>query len=315
MYSLTAAPEYQGVRRHIAMLNPCLLLVLMFVLAACGVSYHLEPARLTVSGSELTSREAMLDALSPLLREQGFEDLGTDEQMISLLRRTRGSDERLLFELQNRYTYLHGARDLRVEVIDFTVPGMRTSALPYDPPPGPYFELSIYEGRPSGFSAEGHAFVSLLQDELGRTLGEPVAMVTPPPASNSRAYWVTTIVNAATTVVWWTVVFLVTIFLCAVLARIALRRAPISRAAKRGIFLLAGTWLAAPLPFPAASILVVMLPNIFAFPWTNIEYYQRVGTVAALSFPIAFLLCTQIAVWVFPGTPGSTSREHRGRAS
>lgn len=292
------------------MLKQCLLLVSMFVLAACGVSYHLEPARLTVPGGELTSREAVLGALSPLLHEQGFEDLGTDEQMISLLRRTRDSDDRLLLELQNCYTYLHRARDLRVEVIDFTVPGMRTSALPYDPPPYPYFELRIYEGRPGGFSAEGHVFVSLLQDELGRTLKEPVAMVSPPPASDPRTYWVITIVNAVATALWWTIVFLVAISLCAVLARIALSRAPMSRAAKRGIFVLAGTWLAAPLPFPAASILVVMLPNVLAFPWTDIEYYQRVGTVAALSFPIAFLLCTQIAVWVFPKTPDSTGRDH-----
>jgi len=297
------------------MLRTCLRLVAMFLLAACGISYHLEPARLTVSGGEVASREALLDALGHLLRKQGFEDLGIDEQMISLLRKTREPDDRLVIELQNRYTYLHRTRDLRVEVVDFTAPGMEISTLPYEPPPESFFELRIYEGRPEEFSEEGHVFLSQLQDELGRTLRASVAMASPPPASDPRRYWVTTIFNSLAIAVWWTVVFLVAIALCAALARIALRQASISCAAKRGIFVLAGTWLATPLPFPAASILVVMLPNVFAFPWTSIEYYQRVESVAVFSFPIAFLLCTLIAVWVFPGKPRSTSRDHCKQAS
>ena len=296
------------------MLKPFFPFIAMLLVAACGVSYHLEPARLTIPESDRASRQTVIEALSQLLREKGFEELGTDERMISLLSETLDPHDPIVVELKHRYTFLHEARDLRVVVIDFTVPVMRARGPPYDPPPGPYFELSIYEGRPGGFSSEGHEFVLLLQEELRRMLGAPVAMATPPPASDPGTYWTITITNALAMAVWWTMIFLVAMTVYAALAKKVLRNARLPLAAKRIIFVLAGTWLSAPMPFPAASILVVMLPNVLAFPWTDIEYYQRAGSVAALSFPVAFLLSTLVAIRIFPATPDMTDKDPGLRA-
>jgi hypothetical protein len=78
-----------------------------------------------------------------------------------------------------------------------------------------------------------------------------------------------------------------------------LKRAPIPVNAKRGLFILVNAWLATPLPFPVATILVWTLPNLLAFPWTYPDYYSRVLDVALVSFPISLALCALIARKLF----------------
>lgn len=68
---------------------------------------------------------------------------------------------------------------------------------------------------------------------------------------------------------------------------------------KRLIFAVVNAWLVAPLPFPAAFILVIPLPNLFAFPWTSTDYYSRVASFAAVSFPLTLLLCAVVSLFLF----------------
>lgn len=153
--------------------------------------------------------------------------------------------------------------------------------------------------RPGGFSSEGHRFVAMLQQELDRTLSTRVTVVTPPPATNQATYWRVTAINALTLCIWWTVVFLIVVSVTASVSLYFLRMMPVSVPTKQGMFVFFNTWLATPLPFPA-TIVAVLLPNAFAFPWTNAEYYQSVQDAAFVSFPVAFLLCLFIALWLSP---------------
>ena len=88
-------------------------------------------------------------------------------------------------------------------------------------------------------------------------------------------------------------------------SRYGLRKLKISANLKRLIFSVVNTWLVAPLPFQAAFILVIPLPNLFAFPWTSTDYYTRVAPIAALSFPVTFLLCAVLSLFLFGAKSGS----------
>jgi hypothetical protein len=126
-----------------------------------------------------------------------------------------------------------------------------------------------------------------------------MTLATPPPATNDREYWRISITNFIVVVVNWLAVFGVSLAITGSLSVYIIKKASIRVSIKRGIFVLINTWLVAPLPFPAATILVIVLPNVLAFPWTSLDYYQRVIDVAVVSFPIALILCTLISFRAF----------------
>ena len=79
------------------------------------------------------------------------------------------------------------------------------------------------------------------------------------------------------------------------------------------VFVLINAWLATPLPFPVAAILVWTLPNLLAFPWTYPDYYRRVLDSALFSFPVSIALCVLIARRLFGASPvdrGAASAGH-----
>jgi hypothetical protein len=75
--------------------------------------------------------------------------------------------------------------------------------------------------------------------------------------------------------------------------------------AKRAIFVLVNSWLVAPLPFQGGYIFVFPGPNLLAFPWTDSDFYARVASYAAVSFPCTLLLCAVVSVFLFKGNSES----------
>lgn len=279
-----------------------LFCLVSLVVAACGASFSLDPARFVLSDGEGLSREKVLLVVSPFLARHGFEDLGIDQEMIDLVERSPVKDESHLADLRNRLTYLNRDKNLRVMVTDYSDPSRRRPMLAYQAPAGPFFELSVYEERPGGFSPDGHRFVSALHEELRHAL--TTTMVTPPPATDQSVYWRTTAINGLGLAVQWALAFSIAVAATGTMTLYVLRRLPLRRTTKQGLFVLINTWLATPLPFQAATILVVLLPNLFAFPWTYADYSRRVQDVAVVSFPISLTLCFLISLWLFPKFKG-----------
>jgi hypothetical protein len=147
--------------------------------------------------------------------------------------------------------------------------------LPYDEPVAP-FEVAIYEERPGGFSSSGNRFLSEFQESLKNSLGTSVTLATPPPKTDDAEYWRITTTNAFVGIINWLAVFGISIAITGAISRSVLKLIPIRANAKRAVFVLVNTWLATPLPFPAATILVILLPNLLAFPWTNLDYYHAI---------------------------------------
>jgi hypothetical protein len=287
---------------------------LVLTAAGCGgVGYRIIPARLVLSDANGLSIQELRSAIGPKLVADGFDDLGIDEEMIELKRRT-GVDEGALAvsELLHTYTYLSRRRHLRVEVVDYTGAARRRPSLPYEAPVGPFFEIRVSEERPGGFSASANLFLAELQEQL-ETLDGAVTLVTPPPPTDEAEYWRLTLKGYTAWILSWLTAFGITVTITGALSYAALRRAPLRVGAKRGVFVLINAWLATPLPFPVAAILVWTLPNLLAFPWTYPDYYRRVLDSALFSFPVSIALCVLIARRLFGASPvdrGAASAGH-----
>ena len=281
------------------MLKPIIVCsILAFSISGCGQGYRIDPARLLLTDTAALSVSELRVVVGPVLKAEEFEDFGRHEEMIDLLGQSEAAAETVA-RLQHEYTYLNKHRNLRVVITDFTNITSDRPTLGYEEPVGAFFEIAIYEERPGGFSSSGNRFLVKFQKTLEESLDTTVTLVTPPPKQDNAEYWRITVTNLVAGVFNWLVVFIIALSITGGLSYWVVKRVPLGKVAKRSLFVLINTWLAAPLPFPAASILVILLPNLLAIPWTDVEYYRRVQDVAVISFPVAMILCTLISLRMF----------------
>jgi len=278
-------------------MRPAVLLVAVIVasVAGCGESYQIPRAQFVIADTGGTSILRVLDAIKGLLSVEGFDDLGTDDEMIDLLRHSGGSAQ-LIALYEHRYTYLNKARKLTVEVTDYTDPLGLVPSVSYAKPAGPFIDITVLEERPGGFSEAGHRFLDSLQTNLQNSLGRPVMLITPPPPDDDAEYRRITRSNTAALLVSWLLVIGVTLAITGPLFVYLLNRIAVPLSVKRSMFALINTWLVTPLPFPVAFIATIPLPNLLAFPWTDLDYYHRIRDFAVVSFPSALFVCTLVAV-------------------
>jgi len=268
------------------------------------VSYVLEPAQILIVSENIQMQQFNF-VVSDLMKISEFEDLGRDDEMIDLLRFSEsksglnGLNNSSIERLQNEYTYLNRKRGLTVVISDFRDTRRDRQSSKYAMPSGPYLEISIYESRPGGFSAFGQQFVSGFKSELVARFGDAVIQVTPTPPTNDAEYWRVTTINMVAGAIGWSIAFGVGLLITSPISFYALRKLPVRTGVKRAAFTLVSTWLVTPMPFPAASILVIALPHVFAAPWTDLDYYEQVKNMALYSFPISMIFCAIISVRVF----------------
>ena len=283
----------------------CLVVPALFplaMLAACGEGYELVPARLNVAvpdGSFLPVEASVRDVL---IRE-GFEDLGKYDEMIALTKNDTAMPEEMkreqLERLERERTYLNRKHDLRVVISDFSKGVPPEIRLRYRPLSDRFVELDVFDERPGGFGSYGMSFYDRFLSTLKQKYGDSVRVVDPPPPTNDAEYRRITTKNSIAAVLAWGLAFALPLLITASLSRYVLQKLKISTLLKRIIFVVANTWLVAPLPFPAAFIFVMPAPNLLAFPWTSTDYYSRVASYAVVSFPVTLVLCTVIAIFLF----------------
>jgi len=268
------------------------------------VSYSIQPGRLLLADVQDLSITEVRAVVWPLLETEGFEDLGLDEEMIELLGLSESNAESLdsfRAHLLREYTYLNERRDLRVVVTDWTDPTIDHRDFQFSAPEGAFFEITIYEQRPGGFSLSGHEFFLELAAELQDSLPVKLMVATAPPETNNGEYWAITLAYLSAGAIFWLIPFGFGSAFVSFLLVILMSRAPERVWLKRTIFVIGNTWLATPFPFPAASVLVILLPHAFAFPWNDWQYYDRVIDFAVYSFPISLLLSFLLSLGLFRG--------------
>jgi hypothetical protein len=277
----------------------------VFTLAAlggCGEGYRVEPAILNVIGITDESKDQLLTVVSRFLKQEGFEDLGRDSAMISLIKQGPMPEKAgLLAKLNRERTFLNEASHLRIVWADYSNGELPTGAwsLRYTPSSSRFIETSIIEERPGGFSPNGQHFYGRFLSNLREQYGTSVLVVKEPPPTDEAEYRRVTVVNTIAIIVWCSIALLVPLLLTGSLSVHFLRKLPFSNMTRRIIFVLVNSWLVAPLPFPAAWIMVIPAPNLFAFPWTNLDYYHRVAPYAAVSFPCTLVVCAAVSLFLF----------------
>jgi hypothetical protein len=277
--------------------------LLLTVLAGCGEGYEVVPARLNIVG---VAPESFPDAAATvhafLVREE-FEDLGKYEEMIALIRQDNVMPQDMkrqqLARLDREQTYLNRRRHLRVVLSNYTN-GVPPEISPSDSGLSDHFiELAIYDERPGGFGPYGLSFYDRLVSALRQRYGGSLREVRSPPPTNAAEYRRITTENTIASIVAWSLAFALPFLVTGSLSRYLLHKIRMSANLKRLAFVVVNAWLTAPLPFPAAFILVIPLPNLFAFPWTSTDYYSRVASFAAVSFPVTALLCAAVSLFLF----------------
>lgn len=288
-------------------------LPLVASLATCGVSYEIVRARLTIENVQADSVSAVTTAAGGFLVDEGFEDLGKYKEMISLIQSDTSMPEGLkreqLARLERERTYLDERHHLRVVVSDFSTGVPPEIRLTYSRLSDHFVQLDVSDERPGGFGSYGLSFYERFLWRLKQKYGDSVRVVAAPPPTNEAEYRRVTTANTIAAALGWSLAFALPLLITGTVSYYVLRGLRIPGLLKQIIFVAVNTWLDAPLPFPAAFIFVMPAPNLFAFPWTSMDYYSRVSSYAVLSFPIALLLCAVISVFLFRkeahGEPGT----------
>jgi len=276
--------------------------LLLTILAGCGEGYRIVPARLNIVVVPESFPGAATTVHDFLVRE-GFDDLGKYEEMIALIRQDSvmppSVKREQLVRLDREYTYLNRRHHLRVVLSNYADGVPPEISLSYTRISDHFIELAIYDERPGGFGPYGLAFYDRLVSALKQRYGASLREIRFPPPTNEAEYRRITTENTIAGIVVWSLAFALPFLVTGSLSRHVLQKLKISTNLKRLIFVVINGWLVAPLPFPAAFILVIPLPNLFAFPWTSTDYYSRVASFAAVSFPVTFLVCAVASLFLF----------------
>lgn len=277
--------------------------LLLSILAGCGEGYRIAPARLNIVDVAPESFPGAATTVHDFLLKEGFEDLGKYEEMIALIHQDNAMPPKVkreqLVRLEREYTYLNRRRHLRVVLSNYADGVPPEISLGYTPASGRFIELAIYDERPGGFGSYGLAFYGRLMSALKQRYGVSLREIQSPPPTNEREYRRITVENTIASIVAWSLAFGLPFLITGSVSRYLLQKLRVPASLKRLIFVVINAWLVAPLPFPAAFILVIPLPNLFAFPWTSTDYYSRVASFAAVSFPTTLLLCAAASLFLF----------------
>jgi hypothetical protein len=285
-----------------------LVALAMTVLGGCGEGYRIDPACLNVTDITEDSKQQLLASVSRFLKRDGFEDLGTYEEMIALIRQDHAmpapTRQEELARLNRERTFLSDPHHLRIVWADYSnVAPADYRLLRYKPSSDHFIELNIYEERPGGFSSDGIQFYERFLSALQKEFGASVVVVKPPPPTNEAEYQRITRVNTIGAIVGWIIAAFVGLLFTGFLSVYLLNRLKISTMARRLIFVLVNTWLVAPLPFQGGYIFVFPGPNLLAFPWMDWDFYSKVASFARVSFPCALVLCALVSALLFKERP------------
>jgi hypothetical protein len=271
-------------------------------LSGCGEGYELVPARLNIVDVPEDSFSPVVKTIHDALTSEGFEDLGKYEDMIALISHADDMPQKIkqeqLERLQRERTYLNRSRHLRIVLTNYTDGVPPEISLGYARLSDHFVELDVYDDRPGGFGPYGLAFYNRFLFALRQGYGRSVRVVEPPPPTNEAVYRRITTENTIAAIFGWCIAFVLPFLVTGTLSRYLLQKLKIATNLKRVIFTLINTWLVTPLPFPMAFIYIMVAPNLFAFPWTTIDYYSRVTAYAAVSFPVTLTLCAIASVFL-----------------
>ncbi|MES2048261.1 MAG: hypothetical protein V4447_07665 [Pseudomonadota bacterium] len=166
------------------------LLFLVFALTTlegCRWGYVMEPAILNIAGLTNESSEQLSSVVSHFLKQEGFEDLGKYNEMISLIEKGNMSEDtkaEQLARLNRERNFLNRDKHLRIVWVDYINKEPPKGYLSYTPSSKQFIEINIYEEQPDGFSLYGRNFYIRFISTLRKHYGTSIVVVNEPPPNS-----------------------------------------------------------------------------------------------------------------------------------
>lgn len=275
-------------------------------LAACG-GYSVPHSKIDVVLSDITRGEVAIRSISDFLEIRGFQNHGVDNEMIALLRhrwphetaRDREFNDAHIQLLLRKLRYTKESADLIIDVIDYSDIEIREQNVHDNRRSMPFIEITIHNDRPGGFSESAREFHASVGDYLRRSNLGDIRVAANPPKDDWVEYFYITIVGFISGLALWLVVLLIPLVVIAVVVRRTPWLSDFSSVSKRTIFVLLGVFFATPLPFPAASILVIPLPSALVWIAPDPDYFYRIREYIVPTLLGSFLVSTALAIRIF----------------
>lgn len=304
-----------------------LITFLSILLCSCGSSYSVPRATLHVDLAEASQLDGIISSISTFLSSNGFRDMGQDEEILALLewssKRHEGEDiarsnddEIDLIHRTNRLK--NESMDVDVTMIDYSDTTIKKRFANYpasetEITDAPSLEINIYNYRPGGFSPEAHRFYSKFHAFIETGNPGRVHTVFSPPETDQAEFYKTRAVNLLGGALWWLLVYSISISLFGFVLIWLLNRTRLGITYRRAVFVLLGTALATPLPFPAATLFVIILPSVLALPAIGSGYFSRIQDFAIPSFIVSCVFCILISAWLIRRKQSDPSRPEETR--
>lgn len=286
------------------------------MLVSCGSSYSVPRAALHIDVTDSNQFNILRDSIKEFLIAKGFVDLGKDEEMLDLLEWSskKHQGDAIAKTNSDQINRIHRTRrfknevlDVDVVIIDYSDIAIKKRFVSYSTSESkisdsPTLELNIYNYRPGGFSIEAHKFYEEIILFIESNHNSPINTVFSPPETNQSEFYKVTAINLLSSGFWWLIVYAISIGIFGFIIIKTLNCTEFTVIAKRAIFALLGTILATPLPFPAATIFVIVLPSVMALPAIGSDYFLRIQAFAIPSFIVSAALCVLISIYFIKGS-------------
>lgn len=289
------------------------IVMLSIALSSCGISYSVPRATLHIDLVKAGQMAESQNTISSFLILKGFVNLGKDEEMLALLERSSKRHEdgeyadtfakinnRQINRINRTRRFNHEALQVDVEIVDYSDTSIKKRFANYPTAEtkitdSPTLELNVYNYRPGGFSPEAHKLYSELFLFIKASSPGSIYAIFLPPKTNQAEFYKVRVINFVGAVLWWLFVYLIGISVFGFVVIKLLNGTKLSVIPKRTIFTLLGAALATPLPFPAATLFVIILPSVFAMSATSTDYFVSVQGYAIPSFIVSAIFCVLIS--------------------
>lgn len=279
-------------------------------LISCVQSYIVPRATVHIDFPHPNNISEAKSKVETFLISKVFVDIGMDEEMLKLYKWSKSNEKSKsvngLQDIQiNRIyrtsTYKNKTLNIDVRIIDYSDITIKKRFVNYSNSESevtdlPSLELNIYNYRPSGFSVQAHEFYHALISYVNSINNANPHVIFSPPETNQSEYYQVKIVNLILFAFWWGVTYSVSLYLFTTIVMKLASRVKLTTKFKRLLFIIFGTSLCTPLPFPFSIFSIISLPSIFAIPAIGSDYFSTVQAYAIPSFIVSFILCVLISI-------------------
>lgn len=273
----------------------------MMVLVGCG-GYSIPHSLIVIEFQFADESIEGLKYLEEYFENLGFHNYGVNEGIIELKKSQPGYSEsdrefnqKYILYLSNQRYLDNEKSKLSIDIFDFSTKEVRDLGFREVPKDQPSLEIRIHNNRPGGFSKKAVQFHNDLLDHLRLKFGN-AEVTKPPPAENHQEYLIKTISSLITTMISWLIVYSIPASILAIVVR---KSSLTSDPTRRIIYVFFCALLGTPLPFPAATILVIPLPSFFALFGGSIEYFSRIKEFALPSLVVSIIISSLLAMYIF----------------